>query len=52
MTAAVVSAGAAGVKAVAGKSSVTVTQNFNTPTATPSTIRSAGRRLAQDLLKR
>ena len=52
MTAAVVSAGAAGVSAVAGKSSITVTQNFNTPTATPSTIRSAGRKLAQDLLKR
>ena len=52
MTAAVVSAGVAGVSAVAGKSSVTVTQNFNTPTATPSTIRSAGRKLAQDLLKR
>lgn len=52
MTAAVVSAGAAGVSAVAGKNSVTVTQNFNTPTATPSTIRSAGRKLAQDLLKR
>lgn len=52
MTAAVVSAGAAGVSAVAGKNSITVTQNFNTPTATPSTIRSAGRKLAQDLLKR
>ena len=38
--------------AVAGKNSITVTQNFNTPTATPSTIRSAGRKLAQDLLKR
>ena len=51
MTAAVVSAGAAGVSAVAGKSSITVTQNFNTPIATPSTIRSAGRKLARDLLK-
>lgn len=38
-------------KAVSGKNGVVVTQNFYTPTTSPSTVRAANRQLAQELAK-